>query len=215
MAPASIATSRPSANGKNASDATTEPLVSGAGSFSFLRGILRLARGDARGIDAAHLAGADADGGAVLGIDDGVRLHVLGDAEGKAQIGELGVVGARLVTILSCMSSTTALSRDCTSKPPATDFTVKPAGARIGQAAGEQQPQILLRRDDRDRLLGRVGRDDHLGENLGDGARRLGIERAVERDDAAEGRRRIAGQRLAIGVEQSSRLRRRRRDWRA
>ena len=30
VAPASIATSRPSANGKNASEATTEPLVSGA-----------------------------------------------------------------------------------------------------------------------------------------------------------------------------------------
>src|SRR6185312_1389004 len=34
VAPASMATSRPSGNGKNASDATTEPLVSGAGSFS-------------------------------------------------------------------------------------------------------------------------------------------------------------------------------------
>ena len=34
VAPASIATSSPSANGKNASEATTEPLVSGAGSFS-------------------------------------------------------------------------------------------------------------------------------------------------------------------------------------
>ena len=54
----------------------------------FLRGILRLARGDARGIDTAHLPGADADGGAVLGIDDGVRLHVLGDAEGETQVGK-------------------------------------------------------------------------------------------------------------------------------
>ena len=48
----------------------------------------------------------------------------------------------------------------------------------------------------------RVRRDDDLGENLGDGARRLGVERAVERDDAAERRDRIAGERLAIGVEQ-------------
>ena len=28
-----------------------------------------------------------------------------------------------------------------------------PRGARIGQAAGEQQAQVLLRRDDRSRLL--------------------------------------------------------------
>jgi hypothetical protein len=36
VAPASIATSNPSGNGKNASDATTEPLVSGAASFNSL-----------------------------------------------------------------------------------------------------------------------------------------------------------------------------------
>ena len=102
------------------------------------------------------------------------------------------------------MSSTTALSRVCTSKPAGDGFGGQPGGARIGQAAGEQQPQILLRADNRDRLLGGVRRDDDLGENLGDGARRLGVERAVERDDAAEGRDRIAGERLAIGVEQSS-----------
>ena len=33
--------------------------------------------------------------GAVLGIDDGVRLHVLGDAEGEPQVGELGRRSAR------------------------------------------------------------------------------------------------------------------------
>ncbi len=51
--------------------------------------VFRLAGGDARGIDTAHLSGADADRGAVLGIDDGVRLHVLGDAEGETKIGKL------------------------------------------------------------------------------------------------------------------------------
>ncbi len=55
----------------------------------------RLARGDARGIDPAHLPGADADRGAVLGIDDGVRFHVLGDAEGETQVGEFGRWSAR------------------------------------------------------------------------------------------------------------------------
>ena len=40
-------------------------------------------------VDAAHLSGADADRGAVVGIDDGVRLHVLGDTEGEFEVGQL------------------------------------------------------------------------------------------------------------------------------
>jgi len=67
----------------------------------------------------------------------------LATAEGETQIGELGLGRARRVTVLSCMASATALSRDCTSRPPATDFTVSPWRA-IGQAAREQQAQILL-----------------------------------------------------------------------
>ena len=89
VAPASIATSRPSANGKNASDATTEPLVRHR-EAERLRGILGLAHRDAGRVDAAHLAGADADRGAVLGVDDGVRLDVLRHAERETQVVELG-----------------------------------------------------------------------------------------------------------------------------
>ena len=134
-----------------------------------LRRVLGLARGDARRIDAAHLAGADADGGAVLGIDDGVRLHVLGDAEGEAQVGELGRRSARAWSRPSArMSSTTALSRDCTRKPPATDFTVSPAARGSGRPPVSSSRRFFFARDDRDRLVGRVGRDDHLGEDLGD-----------------------------------------------
>ena len=91
------------------------------------------------------------------------------------------------------MSSTTALSRDCTSRPPATDFTSQPLARGSGSAAGEQQAQVLLGADDLDRFFICIGRDDHFGENLGDGLGRRGIELAVERDDAAERRNRVAG----------------------
>ena len=53
-APLSATTSRPSRNGKNASEATTEPGERQAR----VRG---LDRGDARRVDAAHLPGADAE----------------------------------------------------------------------------------------------------------------------------------------------------------
>ena len=83
VAPASIVAMRPSAKGKKASEATTEPSVRGSGQPGHLGGLLGLARGEARGIDPRHLARADADRRAVPGVDDGVRLHMLGDAPGE------------------------------------------------------------------------------------------------------------------------------------
>ena len=75
-------------------------------------------------------------------------------------------------------------------------------GARgSGRPPVEQQAQVLLRRDDRLRLVAGVRRDDDLGEGLDDLLRGLGVEQAVQRDDAAEGRDRVAGQRLRVGVE--------------
>jgi hypothetical protein len=50
--------------------------------------VLRLPRGDARRFEAVHLARADTGRAAALGIDDRVRLDVLGDGPGEAAIGE-------------------------------------------------------------------------------------------------------------------------------
>ena len=95
VAPASAAARSPSAKGKKASEATTEPLARLSGRPAGLRRLGGLPGGDAGGIDPRHLAGADADRGAVPRIDDGVRLHVLGDPEREAQIGELAGRSAR------------------------------------------------------------------------------------------------------------------------
>ena len=52
--------------------------------------VLRLDRRDARGVDAAHLPGADAERPAVAAEHDRVRLHELRDAPGEQQVVELG-----------------------------------------------------------------------------------------------------------------------------
>ena len=88
VAPASTAASRPSANGKKASEATAEPTVRGSGQPLVSAASTRLGRGDARAVAAVHLAGADAGGDAVLGVDDGVRLDVLGDGPGEQAVGD-------------------------------------------------------------------------------------------------------------------------------
>ena len=58
-----------------------------------IRCIDRLARRDPGRIDTAHLARTDADSGTVERIDNGVGFDVLGDAEGKAEIGEFARIG--------------------------------------------------------------------------------------------------------------------------
>src|SRR5581483_2126243 len=44
-----------------------------------------LLRADAAGIDAGHLSGADADGLAVAGVENGVRLHMFADLPGEEE----------------------------------------------------------------------------------------------------------------------------------
>jgi len=81
--------------------------------------------------------------------------------------------------------------------------TVPPHGARIGHRAGRQQPEILLRFQNRPRFRANLGRDDDFREQLGDFRRGLGVQRPVHGDDPAERADRIAAQRPAIGLEQA------------
>jgi hypothetical protein len=127
---------------------------------------------------AVHLAGADAGGGAVLGIDDGVRLDVLGDGPGEQAVGELLLGRRALGHDLEHVSSTVPLSRSWTSRPPAiTDFTVRPPRAGSGRPPVSSRRRFFLRDEGRDRFFVGIGRDDHFGEDLGD---RLAVG-AVER----------------------------------
>src|SRR6266436_9694191 len=52
-----------------------------------VRGVRGLARPNTSRIDPAHLAGPDPDRGAVLGIHNSVRFHVLGNPKSEPQVG--------------------------------------------------------------------------------------------------------------------------------
>ena len=85
----------PSAKGKKASEATTEPLVIGSGKLPALAAS-RAFRAAMRAESTRLIWPAPMPTVAqALGIDDGVGLHVLGDAEGEEHVGELGRRSAR------------------------------------------------------------------------------------------------------------------------
>ena len=140
VAPASIAASKPSGNGKKASDATTEPLVNGARSFisvaasSALRAAMRAA--STRLIWPAPMPTVARFFAYTMVFD----FTCLATRKAKRKSASSAALGARFVTVLSCISSTTALSRDCTSSPPATDFTVRPF------ARGSGRPPVMRSR---------------------------------------------------------------------
>src|SRR4029078_527626 len=128
-------------------------------------------------------------------------------------------VGARLVTVFSVMSSTTALSRLCTRRPPAPVFAVRPDARGSGRLPARRSRKFLrfamiamassvasgaMITSVRISVVtrGGLGCADHRGQDSGDDAAGFGVERPIDGDDAAIGRLRIAGERLAIGADQ-------------
>ena len=187
-APALAASSTPSRNGKNASEATTEP-ASGARA---------LRDRDPHRIDARHLAGADPERAPVAGEHDRVRLDVLGDAPREVEIAQLG--GGRRRFEATCPSAAAGGSRRASgpgSRPTTLRSSTAPAASPADSPASEQA-QVLLRRQQRERF-GREGRRDHaLEEGLGQLARQLLVDRTVDRHDAAERRHRVGVARAAV-----------------
>ena len=150
--------------------------------------------GDPGAVDPAHLPGADSDGCRALRIDDGIRLHVLSDAEGKDQVGGLRLAGRAAghhLEIPSLDASGIAVLHEEAAGERAEG---RRAGGGVGQAAGQQQPQVLLGGEHGPGLGRRVGGDDDLGEDGGDPGCGFGVERAVQRHDAPESADRVAGE---------------------
>ena len=107
-------TSRPSRNGKNASEATTEPAQRQPG-------VLRLDRGDARAVDAAHLSGADAERrAAARRTRSRSTSRTWPRARRRAGRPSAPASGLRFVTTCRSARSTIRASALCTSRPPPT-----------------------------------------------------------------------------------------------
>ena len=128
-----------------------------------------------------------------------VALHVLDDAPGEGERAPLGVVGL-------------ALRRDARRR----QIFHRDVGLLHQQAAVDaphvelvrrqalrmeaQQAPVLLLRQQRERVGVEARRDQHLGEDLVDGARQREIEGAARDDDAAEGRLGVGREGAPIGL---------------
>ena len=71
-------------------------------------------------------------------------LTCLATRKAKRRSRSSALVGARLVTGFNSMSSTTALSRVCTSKPPATVLAVSPAARGSGRPPASSSRKFFL-----------------------------------------------------------------------
>ncbi len=165
--------------------------------------MLGLDGGNAGGVHAAHLAGTDTDGLAALGIDDGIGLHVLGDLPGKDQVVdfrfgrrtpgddlEVGVLDHAQVLVLHQQAAGHAL-----------EVPLRGAGVDGRQCAAFQHAHVLLGGGDLQRGLRDARRNNHFHKlALDDGLRGLGVQLAVEGDDAAEGGFGVGGIGQVIGL---------------
>ena len=204
MAPASAAWIRPSAKGKKASDAQAEPLASDCGRPASLGRLGGADGGDAGGVAPVHLAGADAAGLAVLGEDDGVGLDVLGDGEGEQHVAHLGLgrralgddlqVGGGQPRVVAALHQEAAgdrleglARRSGSGRAPVTSrrrfFAARRRSMASSSASGAITTSVKI-----------------LTISRGGGR----VQPAVHRDDAAEGRDRIALQRALVGLFRSS-----------
>ncbi len=160
-----------------------------------------LDRGDARGVDAAHLAGADTDGLTVLGVNDGVGLDELGHFPGEDQVVDflLGrcALGHDLEVGFADHADVAALHQQATG-----DALEVPGGGTFGRPfATGQQAHVGFGGDDGAGFFADARSDDDFDElTLDDGLGGFAVQLAVEGDDAAERRLGVGGVGQFVGL---------------
>ena len=205
MTPCANAASTPSGNGKNASEASTLPCGLGA----------CLLTGDLHAHHAGHLPGADADRRRPLREHDRVRLDVLAYAPRELERFELRVGGRALRDDLAASSPRRAPWRRAsgTTRPPLTRLYCERGVIGGEPGAGGEETEVLLGAQDLERVGRERRRHDALDERLGEDPRGLGVDLAVQRDDAAERRQRDRPRAPSGTRRQVRRATRRRTGW--
>ena len=165
-------------------------------------GLLGLEGGDLGADHAAHLAGADAHRLRVLGVDDGVRLHVHRHLPGEHEVGHFLRRGLALRDDAAVARGpgrdVGVLHQQATG-----DALVVERGARRVERTAGQHAHVGLLREHGHGLVADHRRDHHFDElALEDLLGGAGVERAVEGDDAAEGRGRVGGVGAVVGGEE-------------
>ena len=164
-----------------------------------------LGHGEPAGVDAAHLARADADRLAGVGEDDGVGLDAPRDLPGELARRPLDGGGLALGGDPPARRSGRARSRrpGRGDRPRSASSRARRSGARDTGSFGE--PDVRLLREEVDRLLREVVRRDDLDEVLEDEGGQRPVDAPADGDDAAEGGQRDRRRRRGRTPPRSSR----------
>ena len=121
-------------------------------------------------------------------------------------------VGWRSVTTSISARSSRSRSRSCTSRPPMTWLERRARRCRSGRRSSSSRMRMFgLRGEHLERLVGRSrARTAPRRTAAASASASARVDRAVERDDAAEGATRVAGERALVGLERRRRRSRRR-----
>src|SRR5690554_462329 len=162
--------------------------------------MLGLDGSNAGGVDPAHLAGADTNGLAVFGVDNGVGLDVFGHFPGKDQIVQFGFGGGAVGDDLEVIGGNHANVAALHQQAAVDAFEIPARGALCRPLAAFEQAHIGLAGD---RFTGRSA--DYRGNYdldklaLDDGAGGFAVKLAVEGDNAAKGRLAVGGIGAIVG----------------
>ena len=162
-------------------------------------GVLRLDGSDAGRVDAAHLAGAHAQGHVIAAEDDGVRLDEFRHFPGEHQVGQLLRRWLQLADHAQ-VADTDVFRVRRLHQQAATD-ALEVHGVDACAQRNFQHAHVLLARQNLFRFGGERWGDQHFDEQLGDLAGGGAVQFGIKRDDAAEcgGRVRLQGARVRFG----------------
>lgn len=154
--------------------------------------------GEFYGVDTAHLAGANADGAAFVGEDDGVGFDMLADFPGELEVFEFGVGGSA-----SCRD----LEAVCGQRNPGVGRLCEDSkGSRTERQAWlcgvfpADQADIGFLLENFQRVGFKIRRSDDFEEVFVHAMGQRTVDGAVESDDAAECADRIGLKRPDIGI---------------